>query len=45
MLSRSKYRVTPREYVERNWLLVAILTCILLAAIYPKFGSKEGKYK
>ncbi|XP_045467165.1 exopolyphosphatase PRUNE1 isoform X1 [Harmonia axyridis] len=42
MFSKSKYKVTPHEYIKRNWLLVALLTCIFLAGIYPKFGSKEG---
>ncbi|XP_044763891.1 sodium/bile acid cotransporter 7-B-like [Coccinella septempunctata] len=42
MFSKSKHRVTPEEYIKRNWLLVAIITCIFLAGIYPKFGSKEG---
>ncbi|KAK9874248.1 hypothetical protein WA026_002603 [Henosepilachna vigintioctopunctata] len=40
-----RQRITPQEYIKRNWLLVAIVSCIFLAAIYPKFGSREGPLK
>lgn len=30
------------DYVRRHWFLVGILTCILLAAIHPHLGSKDG---
>lgn len=37
--------ITPGVFLRKNWLLVAILCCIFLAAISPNFGSKEGPLK
>lgn len=37
-----KTRLPPSEILRKNSLLFGILACIFLAAIYPKFGSKEG---
>ncbi|KAJ8956124.1 hypothetical protein NQ318_016579 [Aromia moschata] len=37
-----KHRITPLNFLRKNWLLVGILCCIFLAGIYPKLGSKEG---
>ncbi|KAL3270919.1 hypothetical protein HHI36_021425 [Cryptolaemus montrouzieri] len=37
-----RHRITPKEYVKRNWLLVGIISCIFLAGLYPRLGSKEG---
>ncbi|CAH1118650.1 unnamed protein product [Phaedon cochleariae] len=37
-----KHRITPLRFIQKNWLLVGILICILLAGIYPELGSKEG---
>ncbi|XP_050314009.1 sodium/bile acid cotransporter 7-B-like [Anthonomus grandis grandis] len=40
-----RQRITPAEFLKKNWLLVAILCCIFLAGLYPKLGSKEGPLK
>ncbi|XP_066144878.1 sodium/bile acid cotransporter 7-B-like [Euwallacea fornicatus] len=40
-----RQKVTPAEFLKKNWLLSAILLCIFLAALYPKLGSKEGPLK
>ncbi|KAJ8980370.1 hypothetical protein NQ317_009364 [Molorchus minor] len=37
-----RQRITPLDFLRKNWLLVGILCCIFLAGIYPKFGSKAG---
>ncbi|XP_060533438.1 sodium/bile acid cotransporter 7-like [Cylas formicarius] len=37
-----RHRITPADFLKKNWLLVGILCCIFLAGIYPKLGSKEG---
>nr|CAH7754273.1 unnamed protein product [Callosobruchus chinensis] len=37
-----KHRITPARFLQKNWLLVGILGCILVAAIYPELGSKQG---
>jgi sodium/bile acid cotransporter 7 len=35
-------RIPVYEYLRKNWLLVGILGCIFLAALYPQLGSKQG---
>ncbi|CAG9767708.1 unnamed protein product [Ceutorhynchus assimilis] len=40
-----RQRITPKDFLKKNWLLVAILACICLAGVYPKLGSKEGPLK
>ncbi|KAL1489360.1 hypothetical protein ABEB36_014273 [Hypothenemus hampei] len=40
-----RQRITPINFIKKNWLLSGILFCILLAALFPKFGSKEGPLK
>ncbi|CAH0548976.1 unnamed protein product [Brassicogethes aeneus] len=37
-----KSRITPIDFIRKNWLLVGILFCIIVAAIFPHLGSKEG---
>ncbi|KAJ8916607.1 hypothetical protein NQ315_000252 [Exocentrus adspersus] len=37
-----RHRITPLNFIKKNWLLVGILCCIFLAGVYPKLGSKEG---
>ncbi|CAH1987477.1 unnamed protein product [Acanthoscelides obtectus] len=37
-----KHRITPARFLQKNWLLVGILGCIFVAAIYPDLGSKQG---
>nr|CAI5834622.1 unnamed protein product [Callosobruchus analis] len=37
-----KHRITPARFLQKNWLLVGILGCIFVAAIYPELGSKQG---
>ncbi|XP_019763786.2 sodium/bile acid cotransporter 7-B [Dendroctonus ponderosae] len=40
-----RQRITPGEFLRKNWLLSAILGCIFLAGLFPDFGSKHGPLK